>query len=358
VINSHSEVRREIDRELDQPLSDLEWAQVETQGYLLKRIQGGLTSVGIAETIKQWRNAVLSNRVAPDLSTKDRPERERQRGGEAPSSARIFALSVLVAQRAAQDASVREFRQDHLKDGFLKQDDIVPWILRMAELDGPSTLHLKISVPPGTSLDIDALGGIVPSHPIVTSKQHPARSSSQDLLDYPGPAGWVARIPVRGSGVLDRLRILSEELSRSCTWMPAQATAFVLTNEEPAVVPLVCTVRKRSIPALSRIELTIDPAMSPRELSEAYRKLRSQVVGRRHRNLTVKHSTLAVFRSSRPPGETFEKSRREWNKKYPKWRYRAASTFGTHCAAALRRLLDPGQVSLSGLLETRKMTIK
>jgi hypothetical protein len=210
-------------------------------------------------------------------------------------------------------------------------------------------------MPPGTSLDIDDLGGIVPSRPIMTSKQHPARSSSLDLLDYPGATGWVDRIPVRENGVLDRLRIISEELSRNYEWQAAQATAFVLTNEPPSIAPLMCTVRKRSVPALSRIELTIDPAMSPRELAEAYRKLRSQVVGRRHRNLTAKHSTLAVFRSSRPQRETLEESRRAWNKQYPKWRYRAASTFGTHCAVAMRRLLDPGQVSLAGLVEATKV---
>jgi hypothetical protein len=145
-------------------------------------------------------------------------------------------------------------------------------------------------------------------------------------------------------GVLDRLRVLSELLHDRYAWTAAQATIFVVTGAIPLVATLSVEMHGHGrLPALGRIQLTIDPALSPMEVADQYALLRRNFVGPRHRELIAKHVALAIFSSTRPQGEPWAVTMAEWNSLYeeghPDWLYTVPNTFGRDVTAARRRLL-------------------
>jgi hypothetical protein len=69
---------------------------------------------------------------------------------------------------------------------------------------------------------------------------------------------------------------------------------------------LTTASQSRQLPALSRIALTIDPALSPQEVAEHYRQIRQEIMPARHRDLSEKHLQLALFSgtAATPTGHT------------------------------------------------------
>jgi hypothetical protein len=104
-----------------------------------------------------------------------------------------------------------------------------------------------------------------------------------------------------------------------------------------------------ALDALSRVKLTIDPAVSPAELASAYKELRKKVMTSRHRSLQPKKLKLAVFMSSRPSNESQRESMALWNKQYRKWKYEEIRNFGRDVAAGRRQLLNPGHLNITSL---------
>ena len=87
--------------------------------------------------------------------------------------------------------------------------------------------------------------------------------------------------------------------------------------------------------------MTVDPALSPREVADYYRERREEIVGKRHRDLSEKHMQLALSAATRPEGQTLGQSMEIWNQEHPDWSYKAVTNFGKDCKNALRRLLHP-----------------
>jgi hypothetical protein len=142
-------------------------------------------------------------------------------------------------------------------------------------------------------------------------------------------------------GLLEELREISEELSRHYLWHPAQATMFVLTAAVPSV-PWFSIKYSLGFPtAVSRVELTIDPAMSPVEVAAEYRRIRQSVVKGRPRALSEKHLQLASFTADMEESDPWEARRTGWNKEYPRWRYDDLNNFRRDCRQAAKRLLWP-----------------
>ena len=145
--------------------------------------------------------------------------------------------------------------------------------------------------------------------------------------------------------MLDRLREISERLANFYGWDEAQATVFVLTG----ITPLHRAMRAEArfsdpLPARSRITLTIDPKVTPREIADYYRAIRRDLFGgRRLRRLSAKHARLAVFAAQQPDDSTPAAQRARWNQecrawKRPKWRYQETTRFKRDCQQALDRL--------------------
>ena len=100
---------------------------------------------------------------------------------------------------------------------------------------------------------------------------------------------------------------------------------------------------RKSFNAASRVELTVDPGCSAKEVADAYQKARRALVGPRHRELSEKHIVLAQFGAERQKGKTLAKSMEQWNERYPKWKYTTVTNFGRDMNKAQQRLLQPGR---------------
>jgi hypothetical protein len=142
--------------------------------------------------------------------------------------------------------------------------------------------------------------------------------------------------------VLDRLRLASEHVAAQTGCSPDYATTFILSGLPLPYFSCAQTLAVYSTglcSALNRIELKIDPTLSPRQVAEIYRQLRSRVFKRRYRAMSEKHIRLALFTLRREQGETLRSAMSAWNKLYPKWRYRQESNFGRDRVTAKRRAL-------------------
>ena len=181
-----------------------------------------------------------------------------------------------------------------------------------------------------------------------------------DILHYGTPEAEYARaIPVTANGCLDRLRMTSERLVYNYGWLPHQATLFVLTGEAPPLNPIRVENRITfTLGALSRITLTVDPTISPRELMTAYRQLRRAILGHRYRSMSKKHIELAVFWSLRLEKESEQSRLAAWNRIHRKWKYKAKNTFKRDCVIAVQRLLHPLPLGLAPFAHTVSSTRK
>jgi hypothetical protein len=97
--------------------------------------------------------------------------------------------------------------------------------------------------------------------------------------------------------------------------------------------------------------LEIDPALSPRDVADAYVRQRRNFLGNgRYRSLDEKHLHLAIFAAGCPEDESLAASLERWNKfcvsqKRRDWKYRAKdlTNFGRDLSVDPKRLLYPGR---------------
>ena len=177
------------------------------------------------------------------------------------------------------------------------------------------------------------------------------RSVGFKILEYASPDGWVRNVPIVVGSTLDRLRRLGERLATEYKWSNAQATAFILADRIPLIGSLVITQKFHSRPLLSRIVIEVDPTLSPREVLEAYRRKRIEILPfRRYRNLTNKHIQLALFNAKLSKGKTWAVKMAEWNKSQPpEWAYKDVGNFCHDSLEARRHLL---------VVEKKNITLK
>lgn len=341
MINDH-DLKKQINDALALPLEPREWEHLLSQGEIRSLKTGRLAPEGVAAIVEQRREIYGRAPAGLMLST-------RERGGES-STARSKAISLLVAAEAGGRDEIIEFRKVLRHGIILSRDEVEPWIQNQAKADGPPTVYLTVAAPPHLELKVTDRGGIAGTRPFQISDDWPANRCSRAMLDYlVAGNNYVRRVAVCRGGVLDRLRMISEDLAADYGWWPAAGTVFVLTGTPPLIDTTTVQPVLKRIPALSRIALTIDPALSPREVSSIYRRLRKELVGIRYRSLSEKHGTLVVFVMSRPKKETYARQMEAWNKKYPKWEYKHTTNFGRDVQIAKQRLLNPGQLSLSNM---------
>jgi hypothetical protein len=245
------------------------------------------------------------------MITKEPKGRRGARSQPSARERRLLAISDLLAEDALQNGAVQDFRESVLGGGLLDWAEVEAWVKHQATEDGKPT--------PGPR------GG---------------------FLEYGLPDdNWCRRQPVAEQGVLGSLRALAARLAGLYRWQPAQATLFVLTDMIPFVSPLWAEMDWHlPFEAMSRITLTVDPALSPREVADAYRKIRARFLGPRYRALSEKHVALALFAARKPAGVTWREAMLSWNKanKADKKRvYSQETNFARDCTQALRRLLHP-----------------
>lgn len=261
---------------------------------------------------------------APSADDEDRGESPRfSTAGQAVAvntlSAYQKALSHVIALEASKDPDVQYFRSHLLGNKLLTSaEDVEMWILRQSEAEGG-----RVSV--------SESGGVV----IYTAPNHCDRC-----------------VFTRLSGVLFQLSELNLRLEDRYHWNPAEATSFVLVvGFCPSVAILWSGIRgsyPNSCPrAMRRIELLIDPILSPEEVAEAYSHIRKSVIPRKRiRPLSEKFLCLAEFAATHPQGRGLGERMAEWNRlsEQHKWGYKPYAeerNFSRDCGLALRGLLNP-----------------
>lgn len=339
------DIRQELERELGCALSDNTWKALVRRRYVAEVLEGEQDIRQLARDVRglvrDFGDGWSSRAETPRTLVSSKREQ-----GAKGSDARYEVISRLLAVEAANDKGVLTFRSDVLGGSLLSRHQVDGWIKRQAEEDGPASLWLTVPVPTGTKVrSFTTFATTEP--PLTISEETPAILIQRQYLSYISLLVGVDEDPTREmptaeEGVLEQLRQLSEALARHYGWDAALATNFVLTGEAP-LVPSVEI--RRSYPSnfttLARISLTVDPALSPREVADHYRRVRAEIVGARHRDQSEKHMRLATFTAARPTGESLRKRMAAWNKQYPRWKYPRESNFGRDCKQAIQRLLHP-----------------
>jgi len=266
----------------------------------------------------------------------------------------LSVLARLVAEEVSKDMGVQAFRTKVLGDQCLSLQEVSNWLQEKAREDGPATWWLKDYPIPSDQLAYHIIA-------ITTSEGVTQHKLELHIPQSPRPLGIdvplsecltfrflfyrvpdsedIKEIPTAINGTLEALRQLSERLAKEYAWTEADATLFVLTNHPPEVRPLTSTSQSRQLPALSRIVLTIDPALSPQEVAEHYRQIRQEIMPSRHRDLSEKHLQLAAFSGTQQRLGTWQQKMVKWNSIHPDWAYKEASNFAHDCLQARRRVL-------------------
>jgi hypothetical protein len=317
--------RLAIDACLDTPLSDGEWNLLETQGWKADIRNHRRTPGQAAVMVEQWREAVAG------------PVR-RARDLRVPASMRAEAVAHLVAVEARKTEPVIEFRTRVLRGKLLQPEQVDRWL---------GVIDRRQETKPWAKVYVSAEEAEVGVVPIGTSNliEH-----GFDTLDYLVPdSGRVHHILVSSKGILGWLRWLSTWLCEQYRWESAHATMFILTDAAPPIPETHYEVdSRRAFPALTRVMMTVDPTMSPREVANLYRQIRFQYFGRRHRSMTPKHVELAKFWSTQAQSSTWKELMAEWNKQHRRWAYKREQNFARDCAQARERLLGQNLLNDTG----------
>ena len=259
-----------------------------------------------------------------------------------PQQTRLQILSDLTARQATTEKSVIAFRRQHLTEGLLKREEVDEWITRQSMEEGSASRYLRVPIPDDHEL-IRRNGGIITEPLLTISDTTSGTQVKMELLSYASlDDQWVQRIPVRHGGTLDGLRMLSKSLARRFTWQEAQATTFVLTGISPLLSSLRGGIRIAfNQPISSRINMEIDPTLTPEEVAEQYKKLRAPLIGTRYRSMGEKHLRLAEFYGGhKPKGTTWAALMNKWNHSQDRrWEYDRFETFARDCKQAWRRLM-------------------
>jgi hypothetical protein len=252
------------------------------------------------------------------------------------------ALSLLTAERARNQARVAIFRRNVLHERLLRSDEVERWVCATKAAEGAESVWHELPLPDGT--DLGTLCENAGSDQPVRTPQlripmcNAALLSKRHLLHYLVPdRRSERRVATNAWGNLEQLRDLSRELARLYPWTEAQAATLVLTDEPPVVERISGKRVRRMPPGLTRINLSIDPSATPREVGESYRRQRQAAFGRRIRRLSEKHAELAHFRANKHKLGKAELA--EWNSKYSNWRYGRLSNFSRDAKKATERVL-------------------
>ncbi|MGO8683409.1 MAG: hypothetical protein ACLQUT_02345 [Thermoleophilia bacterium] len=160
-------------------------------------------------------------------------------------------------------------------------------------------------------------------------------------------------ISIRNDSVLAELKWLAEHLMDAvpCWFEEHQVVAFILSGCSPQFPKIIGRLRLsrgdqpgRFFGPASRIELNIDPRMTPSAVARFYHELRRVlVVVGRDRAMDDKQLALALFTDAHGrQGAHWRDLRERWNERYPDWQYptddRSARRFGLDCRTAWSRL--------------------
>jgi hypothetical protein len=338
--------RQQVERQLGSSLLDSEWRYIVAERYPEKFFR---REVSIEEVCSEIRSA---RRIHPAPEAIQRPlpqfvtAHPKQRGDK-PSPTRQAAISILIAESAREEPDLQAFRREVLGGKLLDASQLGEWIEAQATRDGPATLWLKVPLPDSYRVEF---GNDSPrlNKPLV--ELYGSTICPPEVLEYALPDQPLRAVAIRAGGLLFHLRELCEVLASRYGWLVDQTVTFVLTDAIPLVSAIDYETKARQPLVLSRLLMTVDPSLSPREVSATYKRVRTQILGRRYRTMSQKHIQLALF-TVEHKGKRAKQQMQVWNRQFRKWKYGELSNFSRDCEVAKRRLLDGG-----ALIRTKDVT--
>ena len=340
-------IKLELEARLHGDLREEEWEDLRNDHYVDKLLDGTLSCSEVADTVRRRRQIYGQSEMSQDSAARTLSKEDKE-----PES--LSVLARLVAEEVSKDMGVQAFRTKVLGGQCLPSHKVTNWIQEKAREDEPATWWVKDYPIPSdqlahhiiaiTTSEGDTQHKLelhIPQPPLALGMNVPlSECLTFRFLFYREPdSDEIREIPTAMNGTLEALRQLSERLAKEYAWTAADATLFVLTNTAPEIRPLTSTSQSRQLPALSRIVLTIDPALSPQEVAEHYRQIRQEIMPARHRDLSEKHLQLAAFSGTHPRLGTWQQKMVKWNSDHPDWTYKEASNFAHDCLQARRRVL-------------------
>ena len=286
---------------------------------------------------------------------------------EMPADRRLKTLTLIAAVEARRDWRLTSFREHALKGRLLARKEVAVWIREHAGDEGAQRA-LVLRVPLGGAGDYAALSEESslteegPTHladlvATAIGLQHPqsgpyflewsatrcaewletlanairegeaeaphevelgTRLSFWDADTQPGP-GFVY---TGQSKTLEELRGLAASLT---AWIPCReedAVDFILTDEPPALSKAGMEAGVSKLPALTRLKLTVDPRIPPKDLASFYELGRSEIVRGRDKEMSEKSLALALLVAELVGTEfKWRELRDEWNAAHPSWAY-------------------------------------
>lgn len=339
--------RKALESYMGEPVTDREWAYLKAEGnageieHLLAEDEWAFEEAlpDAACKVESLRTHVLGPEHA-----QEKP-RMLSRTPRAELPGRDRALSLLLAQEAAEDQEVVVFRSSALEGRLLAWEEVADWMKAQVAADGPPTTYLRVPLGPGSKVRPTTTGLVVEPPLSLDEVPFGAYELGVEVLSYGTPdSEWAFRVPVAIGGTLDDLRRLSAGLARRFGWQEAEASVFVLTG----LAPLVADVRVRTEinfhhPSVSRLVLIVDPTVTPRRLSTLYAQIRRRLVTSRTRMQTGKHLHLAVFAAEeRARDKSWDEVMRAWNTewapRFKRGRYEYIDNFIRDAGKARERL--------------------
>lgn len=336
--------RSAVELELGRPIPDQAWNQVVDDGYEFDIESELLSPREVADRIRNYASVRDSARLKRGSFRGLGPEPEPLPGAQLLRQ-RGVALGAWAARATRSDLKVKHFRQRHLRERTLNDSEIHDWVVDAYRR--------------GLPIDWPVSGEPTVGEAFYHAKREVLSASTAhvefDWAELEPSGDWVVgRWPVPTSSPLAELVDLSQRLASWWKWDTLDAFLFVLTDEPVPVVPLVATSHVQhnynielwgGYDAFSRVNLELDPVVTPEQLAAYWRELRHKMLTTRYRPLSEKHLRLAEFMADRGPASTWDEDRVAWNAKTvgsPHWNYSNRRNFRRDAALAVKRLLYVG----------------
>lgn len=355
-------IRRQVESELHFPLTDAMWQDLKKRGIILHVAAGNISLSDVEDEVLH----LLSTYGSP-IPVLDTPPAMLSEGGASASdvSPQEVVRSRIVADLIGRHIDVLAFRADGtfgLGGKLLKWVEVESWILsryKEATVRLPQLVLDNVPIPPEYTDVLTTThmvnDGMPELHVTMPPKQVHERARFL-VLRYINPGKSKERqilIPWNAD-TLYYLHRLAQHLVQTAPWTEAQAVIFILTGIPPLIASMTSRFEYNATAELSRLYLTIDPELSPREVAEGYRKIRQRLTGTHRRSLTEKHTQLAYFAVTQLKSQPLSVRMAEWNKQHPEWSYSRASNFSRDMLQAQRRLLG---VAVAGQRDSSAHTV-
>lgn len=302
---------------------------------------GALSATELAEIVVEWREE-------PDVLAVPVEDADAvQAATEEAERAREWAVSLRVAERAAELSEVQSFRQRHLPSGLVPWADLERWLLDRPE---PLVQVVRVLMEPGAAEEALKLDDDLQP----TETDHELRPlvgivQSTDALSvaFVGwsvpmlrPDGVTQRVSMRAGPIADA-DLLAEHLVERTGWDRRQAFVWLFTGEVPTLPLLMAggwwTTMGRD---LWRIRITADADVDPRAVEAAFRSARRRVGPKRAPTMTARAWQTTAWCLRHPKG-TWHARMRRFNAAHPEAAFHDWRQFARTVKRASARLPLP-----------------